>query len=165
MATGRMWSHREAAKGSGARSVSASRHERQSHDHAGLKSADAQIAPEVRAAFHGASVGGPVTRTEAAAAGLWTKPMKDATGDNREFRLHVLNFLDCPSRARADLGSESSHRVGPRATWRIFLCGLAGTRWDAEKEEIVGDREASQMLVRPYRAPWDKELRGLGIGA
>ena len=34
-------------------------------------------------------------------------------------------------------------------------------RWDAEKEEIVGDPEAARMLVRPYRAPWDSELRAL----
>ncbi len=37
--------------------------------------------------------------------------------------------------------------------------------WDAEKEEIVGDREANTMLVRPYRSPWDKELRALGVQA
>jgi hypothetical protein len=33
--------------------------------------------------------------------------------------------------------------------------------WDAQREEIVGDAEASRMLVRPYRAPWDAELRSL----
>jgi len=26
--------------------------------------------------------------------------------------------------------------------------------WDWEKEEIVGDPEASTMLARPLRAPW-----------
>ena len=35
--------------------------------------------------------------------------------------------------------------------------------WDADQEEIVADTEANGMLVRPYRSPWDKELRGLGI--
>ena len=34
-------------------------------------------------------------------------------------------------------------------------------RWDAAKEEIVGDPEAAGMLTRPYRAPWDRELRVL----
>ena len=33
--------------------------------------------------------------------------------------------------------------------------------WDAAREEIVGDKEANQMLERPYRAPWDRELRAL----
>jgi len=37
--------------------------------------------------------------------------------------------------------------------------------WDAEKEEVVGDRAANRMLVRPYRAPWDAELRALRIKA
>jgi predicted dehydrogenase len=27
-------------------------------------------------------------------------------------------------------------------------------RWDAEKEEIIGDPEATQLMSRPYRAPW-----------
>jgi hypothetical protein len=27
-------------------------------------------------------------------------------------------------------------------------------RWDAEKQEIVGDAQASQLLSRPMRAPW-----------
>jgi len=33
--------------------------------------------------------------------------------------------------------------------------------WDAEKEEIVGDAKANAMLVRPYRAPWEAELKAL----
>ena len=33
--------------------------------------------------------------------------------------------------------------------------------WDAEKEEVTGDAEANAMLVRPYRAPWDAELKAL----
>jgi hypothetical protein len=31
------------------------------------------------------------------------------------------------------------------------------------KEEIVGDREASAMLVRPYRKPWDEVLRSFRL--
>jgi hypothetical protein len=34
-------------------------------------------------------------------------------------------------------------------------------KWDAGKEEIIGDREASAMLERPYRKPWDGVLNGL----
>ena len=30
------------------------------------------------------------------------------------------------------------------------------------KEEIIGDPAASEMLTRPYRNPWDKELTALG---
>jgi len=35
--------------------------------------------------------------------------------------------------------------------------------WNAEKEEIVGDSDAAKMLVRPYRKPWDAELKALGV--
>ena len=37
-------------------------------------------------------------------------------------------------------------------------------RWDAEREEIIGDAEANAMLSRPYRKPWDAELKALGVG-
>jgi hypothetical protein len=35
-----------------------------------------------------------------------------------------------------------SYRVGRKITW------------DAKREEIAGDSEASALLARPYRAPW-----------
>jgi hypothetical protein len=35
--------------------------------------------------------------------------------------------------------------------------------WDADKEAVLDDSEAEQMLVRPYRAPWDAELKALGV--
>ena len=60
---------------------------------------------------------------------------------------------------------ESGHRVAT-------VCHLANLslrlgrklRWDAGREEIIGDTEASRELVRPYRAPWDRELQALGVG-
>jgi hypothetical protein len=60
---------------------------------------------------------------------------------------------------------ESAHRVAT-------VCHLANIslrlgrrlRWDAAREEIVDDPEASRMLVRPYRAPWDQELKSLKVG-
>jgi hypothetical protein len=27
-------------------------------------------------------------------------------------------------------------------------------KWDAKKEVILGDAEASKLLTRPYRSPW-----------
>jgi hypothetical protein len=35
--------------------------------------------------------------------------------------------------------------------------------WDAEKEEIIGDGEASAMLARPYREPWGEVLRSFHL--
>ena len=32
--------------------------------------------------------------------------------------------------------------------------GKESLKWDPEKEEIIGDADASKMLSRPYRDPW-----------
>jgi hypothetical protein len=29
-----------------------------------------------------------------------------------------------------------------------------GIKWDVKKEVIVGDKEASKLLTRPFRKPW-----------
>jgi predicted dehydrogenase len=98
---------------------------------------------------------------------LWTESVKDETGDQYvQFREHVRNFLDCVKSRRQPIADlESGHRVAT-------VCHLANLalrlgrriRWDAEKETILGDPQAAQMLVRPYRAPWDAELKALGVG-
>jgi hypothetical protein len=38
-------------------------------------------------------------------------------------------------------------------------------RWDDATDDIIGDKEASAMLSRPYRKPWDAELKALGVTA
>lgn len=72
--------------------------------------------------------------------------------------LHAANFIECmrtrkAPAAEAEIGHMSSvvchlgnisYRVGSRKI-----------RWDPEKEEIVGDAEASKMLWREMRKPWD----------
>ncbi|HEY1860910.1 MAG TPA: hypothetical protein VGG61_11175, partial [Gemmataceae bacterium] len=96
----------------------------------------------------------------------WTKSVEDKSGDSREqFKLHARNFLDCvKSRNEPISDLESAHRVAT-------VCHLANislrlgrrVRWDAKREEIVEDAEATRMLVRSYRAPWDRELRDLKV--
>ena len=97
----------------------------------------------------------------------WTTPAEDRSGGERDqFKRHVRDFLDCvKSRKQPISDLESGHRVST-------VCHLANLslrlgrklRWDAAKEEIVGDAEANRHLVRPYRAPWDSELRALHVG-
>jgi hypothetical protein len=36
-------------------------------------------------------------------------------------------------------------------------------KWDAAREDVIGDREASALLVRPYRKPWDQVLRSFNL--
>jgi predicted dehydrogenase len=73
---------------------------------------------------------------------------------------HYRNFIDCViSRGPTAAPAEVAHRS-------ITVCHLGNIamrlgrkklRWDAAKEEIVGDAEASKMLSRPYREPWKLE--------
>ena len=72
-------------------------------------------------------------------------------------------FLDCIKSKKQPIADlESSHKVA-------IACHLANISlktgrkitWDADKEQIMGDPKANEMLVRPYRAPWDKELKAL----
>jgi len=93
----------------------------------------------------------------------WMAGGKMAGSSDEQFDLHVRNFLDCvKSRERPIADVEDAHRTA-------VACHLANIslrtgrklRWDPVKEEIVGDAEASKMLERPYRQPWDSVLRGL----
>jgi predicted dehydrogenase len=113
----------------------------------------------------GHPVGGPQPVPDQ--PGLWTEPVKDASGSwDEQYVGHVRNFLDCiKSREDPIVDLESGHRVATTCHLaNISLRTRRKVRWDAEKEQIVGDPEAAQMLARPYRKPWDSELRALGIG-
>jgi hypothetical protein len=61
--------------------------------------------------------------------------------------------------------------ITTRVTGIVAACHLANIslrtgrkiRWDAQHQQIVGDPEAQALLTRPYRQPWDAELRTLGV--
>jgi hypothetical protein len=113
----------------------------------------------------GHPVGGPQLEPEEKGQ-FWTTGEKDDSGDAiQDYARHTRNFLDCVKSRHQPLSDlESGHQVATVC----HLCNISlrtGRKllWDAEKEEIVGDAEANAMLVRPYRSPWDKELRALGV--
>jgi hypothetical protein len=33
--------------------------------------------------------------------------------------------------------------------------------WDDASQQIVGDADASRLLTKTYRSPWDRELRAI----
>jgi predicted dehydrogenase len=113
-------------------------------------------------------VGGP-RRVEPPGGGMgqWTESIEDRSGDVRkQFTLHVQNFLDCVRSRKEPISDlETAHRVAT-------VCHLANIslrlgrriRWDAVREEVVGDAEAAGLLMRSYRAPWDRELKSLKVG-
>ncbi|MBI1792145.1 MAG: Gfo/Idh/MocA family oxidoreductase [Acidobacteria bacterium] len=111
--------------------------------------------------FTGHPAGGP--QRSAAKPSPWIEPLKEPGSGDEQFDLHVRNFLDCvKSRQRPIADVEEGHQV-------TTACHLANIslrtgrklRWDPAKEEIIGDRDASAYLVRPYRKPWDEVLRKL----
>jgi predicted dehydrogenase len=111
----------------------------------------------------GHPVGGPQPEPEEGDQ-FWTEPVKDKTGDWKgQYVDHARNFLDCvKTRKQPNSNLESGHQVAT-------VCHLANIslrlgrkiRWDAEKQEVIGDAEADAMLTRPYRSPWDAELKAL----
>ena len=111
----------------------------------------------------GHPVGGPQLQPEEKDQ-FWTTPEKDETGNAiKDYSRHCRNFLDCvKSRQTPRSDLQSGHEVAT-ACHLSNISLRTGNKlvWDAEKEEIVGDAKANAMLVRPYRAPWDAELKAL----
>jgi predicted dehydrogenase len=69
---------------------------------------------------------------------------------------HRANWAECiKTRKKPICDVEIGHRS-------VTVCHLANIaillkrkiRWDPDKEEIVGDEEATRMLHKPYRPPW-----------
>jgi predicted dehydrogenase len=130
---------------------------------------DRKIVPENAVPQFGGPhpVGGPTRVPQSGLPDTWIKTIEDKTGDGREqFKLHARNFLDCvKSRKEPVSDLESGHRVATACHLANLSLKLGRRlRWDAAREEVVDDAEANKLLVRPYRAPWDKELKGLGVG-
>ncbi len=123
---------------------------------------DMQVPPENQVpGFQGHPVGGP-QRVEAKPQ-PWTEALKEPGASDEQLDRHVRNFLDCiKTRQRTIADVEEGHEVS-------VACHLANIslrtgrklRWDPGREEILGDRDASTYLVRPYRKPWDEVLRSL----
>lgn len=113
--------------------------------------------------FNGTPSGGP--QRSSAKAEPWCEAMKEPGSSAEQLDLHVRNFLDCvKSRQRPIADIEDGHHTAIACHLANISLRLGRTvKWDAEKEEIPGDREANAMLVRPYRKPWDEVLRSLNL--
>jgi predicted dehydrogenase len=69
---------------------------------------------------------------------------------------HQREFLDCVKSRRKTLTPvEVAHRSQTPGHLG-FIASVVGRtlKWDAARQEIVGDPEASKLLSRPMRAPW-----------
>ena len=73
-----------------------------------------------------------------------------------ESRNHYRNFLDCvKSRQPTITPAQTAHHSAiPGHLGLISMLTGRKIRWDVKSEKILGDKEASQMMHRGYRAPW-----------
>jgi predicted dehydrogenase len=117
----------------------------------------------VAAILGGHPIGGPQPLDEPKDQ-LWTKPDSDKSGNALQaYQLHARNFLDSiKSRQQPNSDLESGHQIATACHLsNISLRTGRKLTWDAQKEEIQNDPEASAMLTRSYRDPWDKELAAI----
>jgi len=137
-------------------------------------SGDYEVIPENRIdpvndipRFQGHPVGGPVYSDvkpapwiEASKGGV-ASDARYGTGGEDTMAMNERNWLDCiRSRKRPFCEVEDGHRVAVACNLANMSLRLGRSiRWDPEKEQVIGDKEAAAMCVRPYRAPWDSVLR------
>jgi predicted dehydrogenase len=102
--------------------------------------------------------------TAGASPGPRTEALVDDSGDDRDqFRRHVRNFLDCMRTRETPISDLAS---GVRVANLCHLANLSlrngwKIHWDAATQSPRN--VPSEALVRPYRAPWDRELAALGV--
>ena len=113
--------------------------------------------------FHGQPAGGP-QYTPNLPVSRWCEAVTEKVR-NDLLASHARNFLDCvKSRQKPASNLEEEHGVATACHLANISLRLGRKiRWDAEQEEIIGDSEASAMLERPYREPWNQVLEGLHL--
>ena len=115
----------------------------------------------------GHPVGGPKAETLTGREKPRTEAVEDTTGDSAaQYLGHARDFIDCVKSRKAPVSDlASAHRVAVACHLGNLSLRLGRSlRWDWKKGVVPGDEEATGKLVRPYRAPWDQELKTLGVG-
>jgi len=124
---------------------------------------DARVAPESQIPKWSDPPGHPqITDVK---PGPRTEARKRREAEAEPMLVHARHFLDCiKSRQRPVADVEDGHQVSTACHLANLSLKLGRKlRWDPGKEEIIGDREASAQLTRPYRKPWDEVLRSFRL--
>ena len=113
--------------------------------------------------FQGHPVGGP-ERVASGTLAPWCERVRGKVY-NDLLASHARDFIDCVKSRRQPVSSlEEAHGVATACHLANISLRLGRkVRWNVEREEIVDDAEASAMLVRPYRKPWDQVLAGFHL--
>jgi predicted dehydrogenase len=131
--------------------------------------ADAGLPPvnSIPGVKDGHPAGGPRAEPLTGREAPRTQAVEDATGNSAEQYLgHMREFLDCVKSRHvptSDLASAQRTAVACHLGNLAMRLGRS-LRWDGATQSVSGDAEANARLVRPYRAPWDRELKALGVG-
>jgi predicted dehydrogenase len=87
---------------------------------------------------------------------------KDLPDNLRKVKLyessnHQQNFLDCiKSRKPTITPAETAHHSAiPGHLGLISMLVGRKIKWDVQKERLLDDAEATKLLTRPYRPPWN----------
>ena len=121
--------------------------------------------------FQGHPTGGPVYTSKKPepwiGAQPGTGPAQSTGGESLEdqmFNANKRDWINCiKSRNQPFCGLELGHRTATICNLGNMSLRLGGRtlHWDADKEVVVGDKEAAAMCSKPYRAPWDGVLRSI----
>jgi predicted dehydrogenase len=91
---------------------------------------------------------------------------KRVNGDQPEPLIHhARHWLDCIKSRKLPISDvEEGHNVSVACHLANLSMKLGRSlKWDAAKEEFIGDKEANALLVKPYRKPWDDVLRSFKL--
>lgn len=95
--------------------------------------------------------------------GMRTKPeslMREVIGPNEKKVIvsndHRRNFLDAIRTREQTIANVESAAHGEMMNQQadIAMRLKRKVRWDPEKEEFIGDEQATRMMARPMRSPW-----------
>ena len=127
---------------------------------------DRPPANQIPGVAEGHPVGGP-TSVPTGGTKPRTTAIEDRSGSSDEqYAGHARNFLGC---VRSRKPPVSDLAGAQRVAVACHLANLSlrlgrSLRWDWKTASVPGDEEANRALARPYRAPWDRELKALGVG-
>lgn len=138
-------------------------------DRAGFKLlGEAQVPPtnQIPGVKEGHPVGGPVPVAASAQPGKRTEDVENSSGDSdAQYLGHARNFIDCIKSRQAPASDlASAHRTAVACHLANLSLRLGRSlKWDWSTNSVVDDKQAQALLTREYRAPWDRELKALGI--
>jgi predicted dehydrogenase len=100
----------------------------------------------------------PIPTTDSRQPGFYytTEILPEVSDSSQQHGPHVRNFLDCvKSRKRPNADIEAGHNTNT-------VCRLGNIayrvgrllRWDAAKEQVIGDAQANRLALGTYRAPF-----------